>query len=217
MFGLFYSYGFAAVLRRNRWCHVKRRRCYRLFQGWLQTRRATTVVATLPFTRTIGIGFALALAPSAVRYGWTTSRFDSCEKKYVYVPTTFFFPFRLAILLTRSANAIVLGSVLRADQGNRAPRSLGTDLRSARINATASFAVLIVDVRLLPVRATNQIAFLPCLYARIFPVFLRTCVNFVVSWNKDIPIVVCVRIFSISTKGEEKIIINICEFIYSSL
>lgn len=57
-------------------------------------------------------------------------------------------------------------------------------MRSAGINATASFAVLIVDVRFLPVRATNQIAFLPCLDARIFRVFFRTCVDLVVSWNK---------------------------------
>lgn len=87
-------------------------------------------------------------------------------------------------ILTRLTNALVLCTILRSDQRNGTPSTLRADLRSARINATAAFAILRIHVLFLAVRATDDITFFLGLRTAIFRilgvhVYFVTCCNYV--------------------------------------
>lgn len=87
-------------------------------------------------------------------------------------------------ILTRLTNALVLCTVLRSDQRNGTSSTLRTDLRPARIDATAAFAILRIHVLFLAVWTTNDITFFLGLCTAIFRVlgvhvYFVTCCNYV--------------------------------------
>lgn len=85
--------------------------------------------------------------------------------------------------LTRLTNAFVFSGVLNGDQCDGASSTVRTDLRPARINATATFAILRVHVLLLAVWTTDNIAFFLGFRAPIFRI-LRVHVYLVTRCNK---------------------------------
>lgn len=70
--------------------------------------------------------------------------------------------------LTWLAHAFVFRDALLGDQRNGASSTFGTDLNSARIDATTALAILRIHILLLAVRTTDDATFLLSLRATIF-------------------------------------------------
>jgi len=87
-------------------------------------------------------------------------------------------------ILTRLTNALVLCTVLCSDQRNGTSSTLRTDLRPARIDTTAAFAILRIHVLFLAIRTTDDITFFLGFRTAIFRVlgvhvYFVTCCNYV--------------------------------------